>query len=443
MARIQPVASTSYATSLGTTNQSTLTSGFAQSGGVQEKTHGGTNTSSTSLSSGTPQRSRRLFLGPMPHGKVVEDNARADIGSELDDEEFHKLLDEFVERHGLYAFLRLGGKVEDWGEAAAKRVREKMRTKWEGSEWVKAVRKKSARDKRKATAGTGAGHGMEWVGSSFDVAEVFGVDLLHAEDDDETLQDYKPNGVANPDDGDSTLDVLSGDASVGPASRRGLSLSAFESFVTARSTFSDLQENTSSDRQPVTTQSATSGLDKDDTLVLPSQTQLTLETLAEFTPRSTRKSRNSSPDSQKHSATSSTPLLPYEVTRDTLVVPTSQAGLKSMKSDGDINRASTSSKSILSGPSKANVKRKSVHYDETSTVQKASVPGSAKIQVEESGSLRKPVGDQPSTTPENVLSRPDGETGTTSASASVATGASKDGIKARGKSHDVCQMNFF
>ena len=91
----------------------------------------------------------------------------------------------------------------------------------------------------------------------------------------------------------------------------------------------------------------------------------------------------------------------------------------------------------------ANVKRKSVHYDETSTVQKASVPASAKIQVEGSGSLRKPVGDQPSTTPENVLSRPDGETGTTSASASVATGASKDGIKARGKSHDVCQMNFF
>lgn len=147
--------------------------------------------SSSCSSINSSSRCRRLFLGPMPHGKLLIDNGRADIGSELDDEEFDKLLDGFMERHGLQTFLKLGGRVEDWGEGAARRLKERTRRKWEGSDWVKAIRERKAKGNGKGKAasgmsvGLGMGRGIEWVGTSFDVAEVLGVDLLHGEDGDD------------------------------------------------------------------------------------------------------------------------------------------------------------------------------------------------------------------------------------------------------------------
>lgn len=401
--------------------------------------------SSSCSSINSSSRCRRLFLGPMPHGKLLIDNGRADIGSELDDEEFDKLLDGFMERHGLQTFLKLGGRVEDWGEGAARRLKERTRRKWEGSDWVKAIRERKAKGKGKGKAasgmsvGLGMGRGIEWVGTSFDVAEVLGVDLLHGEDGDDrktpehSEEDHYVRDAEPQEQGISSPRSSSSEKRPPPTT--------YDSFVTAPSTLSGMQSNVSLNisSHPIAPENSNVSESTEQHVAPPSssRTQLTLASVTEGrSHRGFARSRNSSTESFKHSAASSTPLLPYAVSTDNEVKLASYGQIKAAKSDTDVRNVDASYRSILASPGKGKIKGKNVHYDDI-TAPSVDIMDQGMVLGVESG---KTTGDETPASPKSVLSRPADQTGASSAAASAVAVADKqgdirvgkDGVKFRG-----------
>jgi hypothetical protein len=362
----------------------------------------------------------------------------------------------------LQVFLKLGGKVEDWGEHSAKRVKDRMKGKWERSEWVKAARERRTKGKGKGRAdagtmglgmGMGVGRGIEWVGGSFDVTEVLGVDLLHGDDENETLHERKLDDDRGSTGGDSDAVEFVSSYDAFASTKRPMSTN-HDSFFTAQSTLSGLQSIVPLDGEPSSKRSAmplpaSSNATQDITIIEPSssaKTQVTLAPIESSNYPHASTSRTSLTESHEHSAASNTSLLPYENTHDRKMKSKSHNYLKAIKSDGDMRHANGPFKSIMSSPSKTKAKSKTVHYPDSSTLDglEASATATTAVSNDEDmvlGASGKSIEHETPAKPKEVLSRPAEETGTTSAAASAATisdkrgdlQVGKNGVKMRGR----------
>ncbi|EIW80949.1 hypothetical protein CONPUDRAFT_103997 [Coniophora puteana RWD-64-598 SS2] len=77
-------------------------------------------------------------------------------------------LSRIIEHHALHFFLRMGGKFDDWEEATRQGMRDDMLERWQRSEWGGGLKRRTVG----STATT------QWVGGSFEVGDVLGVNIL-------------------------------------------------------------------------------------------------------------------------------------------------------------------------------------------------------------------------------------------------------------------------
>ncbi|TFK73572.1 hypothetical protein BDN72DRAFT_834437 [Pluteus cervinus] len=122
----------------------------------------------------------RVFIGPMPERVVVHTEAHArKHGHGL----FHSAREEqaaddsqsvshLLKEHAFTFFLRRGGKAENWGEAEEQSTLEEMMQRWKKSEWGSIW---SHRQKQANQSSTFPG---SWIGGSFEVGSVLGVNVL-------------------------------------------------------------------------------------------------------------------------------------------------------------------------------------------------------------------------------------------------------------------------
>ncbi|KAF8555219.1 hypothetical protein OG21DRAFT_1476557 [Imleria badia] len=75
-----------------------------------------------------------------------------------------------LDRNAEAFFLRQGGRAEDWGDAARENVRDELMKRWQECPWARALRHTTHRH-----GGVGITH---WVGSTFEVGSILGVDVL-------------------------------------------------------------------------------------------------------------------------------------------------------------------------------------------------------------------------------------------------------------------------
>lgn len=126
-------------------------------------------------------RRRRVFVGPMPEHVLAASGTplgkpppkkrgllglynRISSPSDGDDE-----LKDVIGEHAFQFFLEHGGREEDWGEQEDQDVRNEMVKRWKESEWGQ-IWKHHKKDPN-ATRG-------RWIGSSFEVGDFLGVNLL-------------------------------------------------------------------------------------------------------------------------------------------------------------------------------------------------------------------------------------------------------------------------
>lgn len=131
---------------------------------------------------GHQHRRRRVFVGPMPEQVLASSEAtdggmstrkrgffnfysRIASGEDEDDQ-----LKGVISEHAFQFFIQHGGREEDWGEQEDKKARNEMVKRWRESEWGQILRR------RKKDANVSRGR---WVGSSFEVGNFLGVNLLN------------------------------------------------------------------------------------------------------------------------------------------------------------------------------------------------------------------------------------------------------------------------
>ena len=133
---------------------------------------------------------RRRFIGPMPESVLTSDSvpanrqirktgrgwfslsSKAPAVAQEEEAECH-LLRDVIKAHAYEFFKGHGGKDEDWGEEEETSVREEMLRRWKQSEWGK-LRGRRSKD---PIGGTGVPKNG-WVGTSFDVGNFLGVNVL-------------------------------------------------------------------------------------------------------------------------------------------------------------------------------------------------------------------------------------------------------------------------
>ena len=77
-----------------------------------------------------------------------------------------------VKHHAFAFFLVSGGKKEEWGEEAEGHVVREMMNRWRESEWGRIL------GRHERNRGLGTVGRAKWLGSSFEIGELFGVRLL-------------------------------------------------------------------------------------------------------------------------------------------------------------------------------------------------------------------------------------------------------------------------
>lgn len=166
----------------------------------------------------------RIFLGPMPQDVISNayDDYDGDDGNE-------GTLGRFISEHSLAFFLRNGGRREDWGEAAERGVRDEMLKRWRQSEWA---RLHTRRGKKKQPERS------RWVGESFEVGEIMGVNVLKEESIYRVSS--RPSLLSKP----SSFSAHAAEpAQTGPTT----TATATETFVTAPSEFTSHPSHASAD----------------------------------------------------------------------------------------------------------------------------------------------------------------------------------------------------
>lgn len=101
-----------------------------------------------------------------PKKKKAWKPSRANEEPSSDDDDSLK---DVIKVHAYQFFIGHGGKEEDWGEDEERGVREEMLNKWRQSDWGKHLH---ARRRKKDSGGS------KWVGSSFEVGNFLGVNVL-------------------------------------------------------------------------------------------------------------------------------------------------------------------------------------------------------------------------------------------------------------------------
>lgn len=157
------------------------------------------------------QTMRRIFIGPMPRKRVVDETG------DLDDSHYNDVLEHFVENHGHNLFIKMGGKEEDWGDDAARAIRERLLERINDSLWLHA--KKTGRAKHGVVT-----QSTEWVGTSFEVGEILGVSMLAgrkdngAHDKDGSLSDDNATLRPGPSSESGGASTVRPPTSIGPQS---------------------------------------------------------------------------------------------------------------------------------------------------------------------------------------------------------------------------------
>ena len=126
---------------------------------------------------------RRFFIGPMPE-KVLPNplgnakgKTRAPTLRDLDDcsdDESH--LAHIIKENAFAFFIRQGGREEDWGEDEERGARREMVRRWRESPWADIMRKRreDGRNSKRAT--------NRWMGSSFEIGEIAGINVIQEAD---------------------------------------------------------------------------------------------------------------------------------------------------------------------------------------------------------------------------------------------------------------------
>lgn len=124
---------------------------------------------------------RRLFIGPLPERVISGFESQHNLPQPTQkkrwfrtaarqDTEESATNTAIVRQLSQSFFLRQGGKQEDWNEQEEEGVREEMLRRWRDSEWGSAIHRR-----RKKTP---AQESARWVGGSFEVGGLFGMNIL-------------------------------------------------------------------------------------------------------------------------------------------------------------------------------------------------------------------------------------------------------------------------
>lgn len=100
----------------------------------------------------------KLLVSPSGRGKASQPGG--------DDESISSM----ITHHARDFFLGNGGREQDWDEEEERHVREEMFRRWKASPYAKVFQRKA---KNEPTP--------KWVGSSFEIGDFLGVNLIHAE----------------------------------------------------------------------------------------------------------------------------------------------------------------------------------------------------------------------------------------------------------------------
>ncbi|KAH7885352.1 Pleckstrin homology domain-containing protein [Phlebopus sp. FC_14] len=116
----------------------------------------------------------RCFIGPMPVKMFTAEEVQSIVQMEDHPENVRSgSLFKAMDARAFYFFLRQGGKPEDWDEATREDVRSKMINRWRESEWIRTLRRHHEH------LAVGLTSGKRWIGNSFDIGDVLGVNVLN------------------------------------------------------------------------------------------------------------------------------------------------------------------------------------------------------------------------------------------------------------------------
>ena len=127
---------------------------------------------------------KRIFIGPMLESDVSPIAVAVTFTSNFDNPAEGRGLRRFIHINAKEYFLRRGGREEDWGENAENQELENVLKSWFSSEWGKVyrvLRRKKAnasKDSLDAMANLQSWAKYKWVGSTFEVGDFMGVNML-------------------------------------------------------------------------------------------------------------------------------------------------------------------------------------------------------------------------------------------------------------------------
>ncbi|KAG5648284.1 hypothetical protein DXG03_004854 [Asterophora parasitica] len=123
---------------------------------------------------------RRVFIGAMPEKFISQTEAhirkkkkKRHIFRHGAADESSEDISDLIKQNAFSFFIREGGRPEDWGEDAESNVVAEMVQRWMSSEWGNIWRHR--REKKAAAQHRQASH---WVGGSFEIGRVLGVNIL-------------------------------------------------------------------------------------------------------------------------------------------------------------------------------------------------------------------------------------------------------------------------
>ncbi|PFH53944.1 hypothetical protein AMATHDRAFT_740 [Amanita thiersii Skay4041] len=115
---------------------------------------------------------RRSFFGPIPE-KVLTHLQSSDLTPHSDTGEADfgdTLIPNLINRHAYSFFLHEGGNTEDWTEEEHQNITQRLIHRWKESEWG-VIHDKCLRNPQNR-------YSTRWVGNSFEIGDLFGLDLL-------------------------------------------------------------------------------------------------------------------------------------------------------------------------------------------------------------------------------------------------------------------------